>query len=145
MQLIRALHILKYDPNRKRFQSDTFKNYKGGISVFEELCAKKTSGDICTHIKTYYGNFSNPPIIYCKFTSKELEASIGSISLNISNTPSDSGDSCHRDIKNVNDKDAQFFCKNHFKSPNIFVCCKGKEIQVTQNQYEDLSNFVQQC
>ncbi len=68
MGFIRTLHILKFDKNAKRFTSDTFKKHKnGGISVFDEQCAKETSNNsLCTHIEVFYNTTVGNPICYCK-------------------------------------------------------------------------------
>lgn len=58
--------------------------------------------------------------------------------MNIENTPTESGDDCHRDILNVTNKVSGNFAKKHFKSPSIYMCCPDGVKQLTQEQYEDL-------
>lgn len=60
--------------------------------------------------------------------------------MEIANTVSESGDECHRDIMNVEDKYALKYAPARIKPPTVYMCCDGVEIQLTQVQYEDLLN-----
>jgi hypothetical protein len=53
---------------------------------------------------------------------------------------SNSGDTCHEDLRNFTNGAAEKFFKSNFRPPNIFMCCANAEIQVTIEQYEDLLN-----
>lgn len=53
---------------------------------------------------------------------------------------SDSGDECHRDLRNIKDKHSQKFAKNNFRPPDLFICCNEQATQITSEQYADLKN-----
>jgi len=54
--------------------------------------------------------------------------------------PSNTGDKCHIDIREVKDNKAGNFAKSYFKPPNIFMCCSGEETKITSEQYSNLLN-----
>jgi hypothetical protein len=60
--------------------------------------------------------------------------------LEIFNEKSNSGDTCHKDLRNFTNGAAQNFFRSNFRPPNIFICCANVEIQLTIEQYEDLLN-----
>lgn len=144
MQLIRALHVKQYDSTKGRFTSNCFKNYKGGISVFEEVCARGKSTTVCKHIPTFYSNFDGNPVIFCKISLETLKEFGGCENLELINTPSDSGDDCHRDILNVSDKVCRKFFKNYF-SGHIHACCKEGEVLLSSEQITNLVEFIEEC
>lgn len=141
MVLIRALHWEKYHAESQRFPSDSFNQYKGGISVFDEECAKAVSNNsICEHIQQYYQTVVGTPIIFCRIPLEVLKTYKGFEKFQLENTESESHDFCHYDIVNTPKNASQKVAKGHIKAPNVFMCCDGQEFQLTQPQYEDLLN-----
>lgn len=65
--------------------------------------------------------------------------------VSLEKTLSDSNDDCHIDICGANEKKCKDFAKSYFKYPNIFVCCKGTIINLTNENIENLNNFIAPC
>lgn len=63
--------------------------------------------------------------------------------MSLTDEQSDSGDKCHRNIRNVGKSASQKYAREHIKSPNIYICCNGDERQLTKGEHEDLKNL--QC
>lgn len=106
MPLINLIHIADYDRTRGRFRSEAFEpssaEHGGGISVFDAECAMVRSGSICAHARKYYPTVANEPPIFWQFDFSILPAGV-----TIDKTPSNTGDECHRDLKNVGKKPAR--------------------------------------
>ena len=110
--LIKLLHPRNWDTQKGRFQSLVFRpSDDGGISVFCEVCATNTSGCVCVHAKKFYQSVTNDPPIYWMFDSGILPKNCL-----IVETPSTTGDLCHRDIINISRKSSEKFFKYHFRS-----------------------------
>jgi len=69
-----------------------------------------------------------------------MSAANGFDKMTIEETPSFSGDTCHRDILNVTKGQSGNYAKEYFRPPNIFMCCDGVEKQVTEDEYVELLN-----
>ena len=120
MQLIRVINKrYHYDKNKGRFTSLAFKpSSNGGISVFCQKCAVEISGTICGHIQNYYSDVSGEPPVYWEFDSKILPSTHV-----IKESPSASGDECHRDIMNLSKRDAEQVFKKNTNYPDSFKIC----------------------
>jgi hypothetical protein len=145
MQLVRTLHIQKYNVNKRRLNSDTFDNYKGGISVFEYDCGIRTSGSICEHIQKFYNTTVGNPIIYVLLEYDDLKKFKGFDNIEINQSESDKGDLCHYDITGALDSNCEKFSKHHFRSPNIYMCCDGNVINLDKQQFEELHVLAEKC
>ena len=141
MQLIRTLSILKYSNLSKRFQSDTFREYKGSISVFDSVCAVAVSGAICKHIDRFYASTVKNPPLYCILDSDILVKQPGFENISITSSLSSNGDKCHIDIQKTKTKDCDNFAKRTFKFPNILKCTDSTYSIATE---EELDAFYTQ-
>lgn len=118
MRLVRTIHQKYYDSELGRFTSLAFKPASnGGISVFDCECAMRRSGTLCSHISQFYAEVSGAPPIFWVFDTGILPAD-----LEIQNSVSTSGDSCHRDIHNLSAKQARGILKS-VSVPNDFCIC----------------------
>ena len=119
MQFVRVIHPRHFDKNLKRFQSLAFKpSTSGGISVFCHKCAIETSGEICKHIEKYYAEISGTPSIFWLFDTCILP-----VNHSIDQSPSNTGDDCHHDIKGLTDKESARIFKNNAIFPSSFQIC----------------------
>ena len=53
-----------------RFSSEAFKNYKGNISVVQELCISNGRDKVCNHLAKYYLSVDEPPHIFGHLMTK---------------------------------------------------------------------------
>jgi len=138
MHLVRALHRDKYDRKRKRFTSDTFKNYKGGISVIDSNCVGETDNELCSHIEQYYQKtIERCPFAYWVIDIACLEEHFPG-EFEIVEKESTTGDKCHRNIEGISNGRAQSWAKKRCKPPHVFLCLGDNGIQITNEQFEKL-------
>jgi hypothetical protein len=143
MDIIRALHRLKYDKERKRFSSDTFKNLNGGISVIDSECVHRTTGDACLHLERFYSSVIEcKPFAYWIISTDELERAFGGNFVIVEETSS-TGDECHRNIVGLKDGPAQKWAKKNCRPPSVFLCARDHSIQLSNEQFERLYEFLE--
>lgn len=134
MEIIRVLSPKHFDKNLSRFSSLAFRNStgpRGGISVFEEECARKRSGDPCQHIDSHYWGISYQPPVFWKFSKDQLPANT-SLELDDSH-----GDPCHYNVFGLKDKEAKRF----FQTEGIgsyFICNGIQEELVNKSRIHEL-------
>lgn len=118
MEYVRLFHPNHFDSRLGRFKSSAFKNSSngGGASIFELDCGIKISGDVCSHIKRFYPNVGGDPAVYWVFEADELPQ--GS---SLEAAPSNTGDLCHRNIKNVSDTYLRSIVIK-LKTTNFMIC-----------------------
>ena len=125
--LVRLLHKNHYDFNDGRFKSLAFRpsSTGGGLSVVSNDCAVRKSGDICSHIRKFYGNtriVSDPPIFWA-FLKEILQ-----IEVRVVMEDGESGDECHCNVYGVTQQQAKQFFKAFQKRHGItnFSFCDPK-------------------
>lgn len=138
MQLIRALHRRKYDKQRKRFSSDSFKDYNRGISVIDPVCVETSGAEICQHLGRYYENVvEGRPFAYWIISVEELRVRFGD-EFSVVKEVSVTDDECHRNIVGIGDGPARAWSKKHCRPPHIFLCVGNGGIPLTKEQFERL-------
>jgi hypothetical protein len=144
MPYIRALHVNKYNYLKGRFNSDSFRNHQGGISIIDFDCAVKASNSICNHLAKYYSHILSEPAFFCIFDFEEIVITYQQANeapIIISPSQSDKGDECHYNIINFKDKLTDKFSKEKFKTPNLYVCCGDNYRALTSIEFSKLEEF----
>ena len=125
MQLIRLLRHNYVHPVENRFVSEAFKNYggagkaDGGFSVVEWECVERMGKSVCAHLGQYYPGFSRDgKTFFFRFDSSLLPPGHSLVQ-----TPSDTGDDCHHDIRGVSDKTLKSWFKKAFPGIESFLVC----------------------
>lgn len=147
MEAIRTLSLIRYSRIRKRFTSDCFCNYRNGISVFDSVCAtRSTPAGVCVHIERFYPSSvnNNKPFAYWKIDTDILLQRFDHDRVYMENTPSDTGDPCHYNIRGLSDNKASSFKKSYCIPPSLFLCVGDDTVQLTNEQYESLPVLLQQ-
>ena len=121
MEYIRYFPRQHWDSRLGRFQSLAFRpSDDGGISVVEQPCA--TAGhSLCEHLRIFYPSAGEPPIFW-RFSDAILPNTTS-----IVESPSDTGDTCHRDIINISNKDSSNIFKKFCAQPDDIEICVGNE------------------
>ncbi len=146
MSLIRTIHFKKYSETKRRFTSDVFKNFHGGISVFDSECATGvTPLGPCAHIIQFYNSTVGNPIAFWKIDADQLIDYFKEKGLSVELKPSQSttGDECHYDIQGLNDKDAKRFYEAFCKPPCLYVCENGSASEILSDDYGKLALIYQ--
>jgi hypothetical protein len=60
----------------------------------------------------------------------------------IGNTPSNTGDECHRDLLGIKNKQAEKYKESICKPPNIYMCFDNIHKSITWEEYEDLGKYL---
>ena len=119
MEYIRVINSEHWDPRRGNFKSLAFRNYNGGISLFDRACAESVSKSICRHIDKFYLSAAGTPVLFWV-----IDPLILPTECNIVSTVSSTGDTCHRDILKIGDKKARKVLKDAFEAyPENFYRC----------------------
>lgn len=111
MGFVRLIHHSHYDPAKRRFKSLAFKTSSSereadpGVSVIEYDCAIRVSGSVCLHVETFYPKHQSPTIFW------EIPEGTIPDECRCEQIPSDSGDDCHYDIKDLADSRARRISK----------------------------------
>jgi hypothetical protein len=102
-----------------------------------------TEAGACTHIITYYpSTVKRTPFVYWIFNTTLLEKDFEKDDVYLVNTPSESGDDCHMDIKGISKKRARRFAKKHCRPPGLYLCLDHGVIHLTKVQYEQLKETI---
>src|SRR4051812_40177815 len=106
MELVLLIHIRHWDSEKKRFRSEAFEPSSdgSGISVVDATCARESSGSICDHARKYYPSVSSEPPIFWQF---HFPGDPWPTSVALDESPSDSGDHCHRNLRGIAKKPAK--------------------------------------
>ena len=141
MPILRIIHLRNYNSHKRRFQKTVFTNSSGdgGISVVDILCIGEVRS--CEHIHKYYTDTAGSPIIYWQIEFNDLIQHCTPTLISIQQATSHTGDECHYNIQGVSDKNAEKFFRVHCAPPNIFYCCNGDGIPLTNEQYENIYEF----
>lgn len=83
--------------------------------------------------------------MFCKIDVAKLNELNLPPEIELNKTLSSTNDECHIDILNIGDKKCKDFAKSHFIAPNIYICCKGKTVQLDKENIENLINFISSC
>ena len=144
MYLVRALHVRNYSTAKGRFQSNSFSNYNGGISIFDYECAIITTPiGICSHISIFYQRTVGIPIVFQLINFETLQNHFPNSEIVLENTPSDSGDLCHYDLIGIDKKMAENFFKSFCKPPSIYVCQNNQSVQIDDSTHERLAELYE--
>lgn len=144
MLLIRALHVRKFSELKGRFNSDSFRNLNGGISIFDYECSIKSTGSVCGHLSEFYNHIVGQPAFFCRFEFNDLVNDFqlaNGQNIEIIQSDSDKGDKCHHDIVNFKDKLTDKFSQKYFQPPNIYVCCNGEEKRLGYKEFIILNQY----
>jgi hypothetical protein len=105
----------------------------------------KSGGNVCTHIINFYSSTVGDPALYCIINTEDLINFDGFKNAVFEKSLSFKGDDCHVDIKGIADKHCRNFVLAYYKAPNIYLCCKEKLIELTNENIEDLIAFIEPC
>jgi hypothetical protein len=116
----------------------------GGISVIDAECARRaTESGVCSHIDIYYRSaVKRPPFLYWVFNTTLLEEHFGKDDFHLVNTPTESGDDCHIDIKGISNNRAKKFAKKYCGPPGLYLCLDHGSVKLTKDQYEHLKETI---
>ena len=136
MHVVRALPIIKYSATAGRFQSDTFGEINGGVSVFDKECAIGASQTTCAHIATYYGSTVGLPPIFCVIDVDDMLNQPGFENAKVEYTEVSNGDACHMDVTGTTKKGRENFAKRTFIPNSVFKCIDGLSSLATKEELE---------
>lgn len=119
MDGIRVISKRLYDRRKNRFQSPAFTNSSsGGISIIDKQCICTSNERTCFHIKKYYSDIADEPIIFWQF-----ETDILPNGCHIDYKVSTTGDMCHCDIEGLGNNEARrFFIDNTKDLSSLYIC-----------------------
>ena len=124
MEFIRLVSPRYFDRQKQRFQSWAFQNSSenrgGGISLIEKDCiVAGTSPSICEHVRRYYESTAGDVVIFWEVPS-DLPAGA-----RLEQKTTDSGDSCHYNLRDLSDNQAKQYFKSAAPSLEGFRICDG--------------------
>lgn len=109
MVFVRVIHVRHYDTRLGRFQSGAFKS-KGGVSVFDDECARAASATTCQHIAKFYSAVVSAPPLFARVPRAAMPATA-----TVVQTPSRSGDDCHFNIDKLSEGQSKTIVRDHIE------------------------------
>jgi hypothetical protein len=124
MEVVRILHPTQFDHDKRRFRSTAFRPSSdgSGISVVLRRCIQDRTGDACAHIAKYYREIAGRPVFFWVF-----DPSLFPEPCELTQSPSATGDTCHRNLKDITKAQARraFKSAQEEARPSIW-CCRGE-------------------